>query len=161
MQKLDKDVHINHVKVWKTYCRNIAKGALLNLCYNSEWSAIKYKVQDEGSTSVHYFNAYDDKHLKLLNFQNDSFHVIGKRKLPNRGFVLTFLRNLIPAGTPEFRPYVVTQQDLEYPHNRLQECMQEYEKKSFFTPSAKITKQYQKMKPLYRKIKSVEDNVEE
>uniref|UniRef100_A0A914P9F5 Uncharacterized protein n=1 Tax=Panagrolaimus davidi TaxID=227884 RepID=A0A914P9F5_9BILA len=139
MPKLGKDLPINRVEFWKNLCRHIAQWALLNLCYNTEWTEIKYKIQhDDGSISVYYFNAYDDKHLKLLNFQNDFY--------------------LLP-GTPEFPPYIVTEQDLVYPHNRLQECMHEYEKKSY--PSARLMKRYQEMIPLYHKIKYLERNAEE
>uniref|UniRef100_A0A914PTM9 Uncharacterized protein n=1 Tax=Panagrolaimus davidi TaxID=227884 RepID=A0A914PTM9_9BILA len=46
MPKLGKDLPINRVEFWKQLCRHIAQWALLNLCYNTEWTEIKYKVSD-------------------------------------------------------------------------------------------------------------------
>uniref|UniRef100_A0A914R482 Uncharacterized protein n=1 Tax=Panagrolaimus davidi TaxID=227884 RepID=A0A914R482_9BILA len=138
----DQRANVVDAKLWKNCCLKIAKRALFHLCYNREWNAIKYKVQDDDGTCVYYFNAYGDTYLKLLNFQNDFYFESAKHK-------------------PDFPPYIVTKYDLEYPHIRLQDCMHEYEKKSSRIPSAKLTTRYQKMKPLYHKIKAVEDNVEE
>uniref|UniRef100_A0A914QBN1 Uncharacterized protein n=1 Tax=Panagrolaimus davidi TaxID=227884 RepID=A0A914QBN1_9BILA len=142
MQRIKKRILANDVEEWEKSCRKIAKRALFHLCYSKEWNAIRYKIQDDDGTSVYYFNAYDDKHLKLLNFQNDFYFEAGKHK----------------SCFPE---YVVRSRDLEYPHARLQDCMHEYEKKSSRIPSAKLTKRYKENKRLYYKIKSVEHNVEE
>uniref|UniRef100_A0AC35F3E5 Uncharacterized protein n=1 Tax=Panagrolaimus sp. PS1159 TaxID=55785 RepID=A0AC35F3E5_9BILA len=142
MESITQRANVVDAKVWKTYCLKIAKRALFHLCYNREWNALKYKVQDDDGTSVYYFNAYGDTYLKLLNFQNDFYFESAKHK-------------------PDFPPYIVTKYDLEYPHIRLPECMQEYEKKSSRIPSAKLTTRYQKMKPLYHKIKAVEETVTE
>uniref|UniRef100_A0A914PZ39 Uncharacterized protein n=1 Tax=Panagrolaimus davidi TaxID=227884 RepID=A0A914PZ39_9BILA len=147
MQKIDKNVFMNDVEVWEKICRKIAKRALFHLCYIKEWNAIRYKIDSIirvifDDTSVYYFNAYADTYLKLLIFQNDFYFESGKHK-------------------SSFRKYVVKSRDLEYPHVRLEECMKEYKKKSSRIPSAELTTRYQKMKPLYHKIKAVEDNVEE
>uniref|UniRef100_A0AC35GFP4 Uncharacterized protein n=1 Tax=Panagrolaimus sp. PS1159 TaxID=55785 RepID=A0AC35GFP4_9BILA len=149
MQRIKKKVLANDVEEWKKVCRKIAKRALFHLCYRKEWNEIRYKIEDDSlwklyfdDTSVYYFKAYGDKHLKMLNFQYNFYFGSGKLK-------------------PHCRKYFVTEQDLEYPHVRLQECMHEYEKKSSGIPSAKIAKQYKDNKKLYDKIKSVEHNVKE
>uniref|UniRef100_A0A914Q9S3 Uncharacterized protein n=1 Tax=Panagrolaimus davidi TaxID=227884 RepID=A0A914Q9S3_9BILA len=80
MQDKDVRVFINDVEEWKNGCRLIAKGALLHFCYNSEWTAIKYQI---GGGVYHYFNAYDDTHLKLLDFQSDFYLQSGKRERVN------------------------------------------------------------------------------
>uniref|UniRef100_A0A914Q454 Uncharacterized protein n=1 Tax=Panagrolaimus davidi TaxID=227884 RepID=A0A914Q454_9BILA len=149
MQRIYKEIDINDVEKLKANCRKIAKRALFHFYYNSEWNAIQYKIYGDSiirmifdDLSVCYFNAYDDKHLKLLNFQYNFYFESGKHK-------------------SSFRKYAVKSRDLEYPHAHLQEFMQEYERKSSRIPSAKITQQYKDNKKLYDKIKAVEHNVKE
>uniref|UniRef100_A0A914QDA7 Uncharacterized protein n=1 Tax=Panagrolaimus davidi TaxID=227884 RepID=A0A914QDA7_9BILA len=159
MNQYSKDqlVHINNVEAWKNSCRNIAKWALFHLCYNKEWNAIRYKIR---GGVYHYFSAYDDTHLQLLDFQNDFYFQPGKReRVKFLHFRLRFKKFYLEFGTPEFHKYIVTDDDLLYPHNRLQECMLEYEKES--SPSARLMNQYHKMKAFYHKIISVEHDVEE
>uniref|UniRef100_A0A914PNE3 Uncharacterized protein n=1 Tax=Panagrolaimus davidi TaxID=227884 RepID=A0A914PNE3_9BILA len=120
-------------------CLKIAKTAYFHLYYNKEWNEWNENWSHEHNDSL---QAYGENCVKVINFQNKHYL--------ERGFF-----------KKDYQNYVVTEKDLQYPHDFLKECFHEFESEASCLPSKKLIKRYNEMLELYPRIKAAEsDDIE-